>query len=372
MRLAVWSLSLLLLATPFAAAQSGRVSPTPSPSPSPEESSIYSESEPGRRRATRPTAVPITSQILAPAMNAKPGDDDEVVKVSTDLVTIPVSVFDRNGLYIPGLTKENFKIYEDGREQQIAYFGAQDKPFTVALLLDCSPSTKYKIEEIRGAARSFIRMLAPNDSVMVMYFQQQLHVATKPTRDREQIERAIEKARYDNGTSVYDAVDVTLRKYFSKLDGRKAVVLFTDGVDTTSEKASFDTTLNYAEESDALVFPIYYNTFAENQDDPLAIGTSREDYERGAKWLDELADVTGGRVFRPEGVPGGLDRAFEGIAEELRRQYNIGYVPDTEGKPGQRKAIRVRVDRPNLIIRARDSYVVGTARPAPVSKPTQK
>ena len=79
----------------------------------------------------------------------------------------------------------------------------------------------------------------------------------------------------------------------------------------------------------------------------------------GRRYLEELADVTGGRVFRPESTPGGLTRAFEGIAEELRRQYNIGFVPKEEGKPGQRKSIKVRVERPNLLIRARDSYVVG-------------
>ena len=85
----------------------------------------------------------------------------------------------------------------------------------------------------------------------------------------------------------------------------------------------------------------------------------------GRKYLEELALVTGGRVFRPEATPGGLTAAFEGIAEELRRQYNIGYVPTEEGRQGQRKQIKVRVNRPNLVIRSRDSYIVGaTAKPA--------
>jgi hypothetical protein len=83
----------------------------------------------------------------------------------------------------------------------------------------------------------------------------------------------------------------------------------------------------------------------------------------GKRYLQELADLTGGRVFKPESTPGGLTRAFEGIAEELRRQYNIGYVPETEGKLGERRDIKVRVDRPNLVIRSRDSYIVGATRP---------
>jgi VWFA-related protein len=159
------------------------------------------------------------------------------------------------------------------------------------------------------------------------------------------------------------------------------MVLFTDGVDTTSFGKSYDSTLDYAEESDSLIFPIYYNTYFDNRRrtrstfpdifDPGPVrGQSPEEYALGRRYLSDLADATGGRVFRPEATPGGLTAAFEGIAEELRRQYNIGYVPRIEGKPGQRKEIKVRVDRPNLVLRARDSYVVG-ASPPPLAEPVK-
>jgi VWFA-related protein len=102
--------------------------------------------------------------------------------------------------------------------------------------------------------------------------------------------------------------------------------------------------------------------------DPL--GQSKEEYALGKRYLEELALYTGGRVFQPDNTPGGLKAAFEGIAEELRRQYNIGYVPPDEGKIGQRKQIRVRVDRPNLIVRSRDSYIAGAeTQPAAQTKP---
>jgi VWFA-related protein len=90
-----------------------------------------------------------------------------------------------------------------------------------------------------------------------------------------------------------------------------------------------------------------------------ATGTSSAEYTRGRVYLTELAAATGGRVFRPDSTPGGLNAAFEGIAEELRRQYSIGYYPQAEGEDGQRKQIRVRVNRPKLVIRSRDSYIVG-------------
>ena len=87
-----------------------------------------------------------------------------------------------------------------------------------------------------------------------------------------------------------------------------------------------------------------------------------------AKWCPELAAATGGRVFRPESTPGGLTAAFEGIAEELRRQYNIGFYPSEEGTMGQKRQIKVRVNRPQLVLRARDSYVVGASQPQKVTK----
>jgi VWFA-related protein len=156
--------------------------------------------------------------------------------------------------------------------------------------------------------------------------------------------------------------------------------LFTDGVDTTSSRANFESTVEDAEEAEAMIFPIYYNTFLSSRGigtggvmstpptlgiPPMggggrAIGTSSAEYTRGRIYLSELAAATGGRVFRPDSTAGGLNDAFEGIAEELRRQYNIGYYPKEEGEVGQRKQIKVRVNRPKLVIRSRDSYIVGT------------
>ena len=385
---------IFVLASSFlVSAQSGRrVTATPAPTPSArqEDPSQYSESKPHTPRTTRvaerfpgigdgsnarPTGPPV-------ATDAK--DDTETLRIETNLITIPVSVFDRNGLYIPGLRQSDFKIYEDGNEQEIAYFGTSDKPFTVALLIDTSPSTAYRIDEIHRAAAAFVNQLEPQDSVIVIEFNHSVNVLTEATSDRQKIYKAINKSNFGDGTSLYNAVDEALRKQLGKIAGRKAVVLFTDGVDTTSRKNTYENTVNYAEESDALVFPIYFNTFFDNNrrvNSPfppifggqvLQRGTSSEEYALGRRYLQDLADVTGGRVFSPDRTPGGLSAAFEGIAEELRRQYNIGYVPTNEGKPGQRKQIKVRVDRANLIIRARDSYIVGSvpATPSP-AKPNK-
>ncbi|MEQ1765325.1 MAG: VWA domain-containing protein [Pyrinomonadaceae bacterium] len=370
--------------------QSGRrVKATPTPIPA-EREPEYSESTPKPKRPVwispaermNQTAAKVTPKPIADTT----ADSEDEVKVETTLVTIPVSVFDRNGLYIPGLDQKDFKIFEDGKEQEIAYFGTSDKPFTVILLIDTSPSTEYKIDEIRTAAVAFVDQLKPQDRVMVIEFDANVHVLTEATSDRQLIYKGIRKADFGSGTSLYEAVEFSLKKQLSKIEGRKAIVLFTDGVDTTSRgRSTYDTTLALAEESDALIFPIYYNTYFDmvrqtgggggGWPGTITLGggglgrPSSEDYALGRRYLEELADYTGGRVFRPESTPGGLTVAFEGIAEELRRQYQIGYTPADDGRPGQRKQIKVRVRRPNLVIRSRDSYIVGeqtaaTAKPA--------
>lgn len=376
----------LVLLTAFVPAQSGRriaARPTPAATPAEDATPQFSESKAqAPRRVRQPVGFPrlgsnppIKTDSTTPSPDATAETDDEPVKVETNLVTIPVSVFDRNGLYIPGLRQQEFKIFENGIEQEIAYFGTTDKPFTVILLIDTSPSTAYKIEEIQQAATAFVDQLKPQDSVMVIEFAYKVNVLTEVTNDRQKIYKAIKRADWGDGTSLYDAVEFSLKKRLSTIQGRKAIVLFTDGVDTTSHRAGYDSTVDLAEEADTLIFPIYYNTFFSNNrgaNSPFPNigggifnqrGTSAADYARGRQYLNELAAYTGGRVFRPEATPGGLIAAFEGIAEELRRQYNIGYVPKDEGKQGEQKRIKVRVDRPNLVIRSRDSYIVGATTP---------
>lgn len=305
--------------------------------------------------------------------------DEEIIKVETNLITVPVSVSDRNGFYVANLHESDFKIFEDGIEQKVEYFGTSEKPFTVVLLIDVSPSTAYKIEEIQAAASAFVAELLPQDQVMVIEFDSSVRVLTEITGDREKVNKAIRRVGFGDGTSLYEAVDFSLKKRLDKIEGRKAIVLFTDGVDTSSVRAGYENTLKEAEESEAIIFPIYFNTFL-NQ---IGIGgggvmsttptlgvpgvlggrannSMSAEYARGRAYLTELATVTGGKLFRAESTPGGLTNAFESIAEELRRQYTIGYYPTAAaGAAGGRKQIRVRVDRPKLIVRSRDSYIVG-------------
>ncbi len=344
---------------------------------------IYTRpNSPGKKNKSKNNAESSSKNPSPEPSTASPtssDEDEEVIKVGTTLVTTPVSVHEQSGLYISNLRRNDFKIFENGVEQEVAYFGSseQQQPFTVILLIDTSPSTAYKITEIQNAAISFVEQLKPADRVMVIEFDASVNILAELTNDREKIYKAIRRADFGSGTSLYEAVDFSLRKQLSKIEGRKAMVLFTDGVDTTSRGSSFDKTLSAAAETEAVIFPIYYNTFLASRgigqggamSTPPTLGLptgggaaqmpSSADYARGKAYLEGLADLTGGRVFRPESTPGGLIAAFEGIGEELRSQYSIGYYPKEEGTAGERKQIKVRVNRPNVAVRARDSYIVG-------------
>lgn len=290
------------------------------------------------------------------------GNDEETIKIDSTLVIIPVTVYDRHGNYGSDLKQENFRIFEDGEEQEIEYFGTNDKPTYVALLIDTSPSTKYKREEIKNAAKTFVSKLKPEDQVMVIYFNRTYKVTTEFTNNRQKINRAIDEIRFSGNTVVYETIGFTVNEKLSKIDGRKAIVLFTDGVDTLSVSIRHDDSLYYSQESGATFFPVYYNTYRPNMAGILGFlvkGDTLKEYETGRKYVEQLAERTGGKVTDSGADSADLTKAFESIAEELHRQYFIGYYPKKDGEIGDERRIKVRINRPNLAIRARDSYIIG-------------
>lgn len=343
---------------------------------------------PAKKTATRsqPAAAdPMNVAPPPPPSRAMPKEEDEVVRVETNLVTTPVSVLDRNGRFIAGLTKKDFKISENGVPQKITYFQSSEQPFTVILMIDTSPSTRYKIDEIHYAALTFVNQLRPTDKVMVMAFDGRMRILTEPTVEKSAIFAAIYKAQFGSGTSLYDAVDYVTSLDLVKALGRKAVVIFTDGVDTTSRQASFESTVSDVEEVDALFYPIRYNTQQANNPSASAVpygiqlptgvvlqlnrGQSAAEYEKGKTYLETLATNTGGRIFEADTIPN-LEVAFAGVAEELRRQYSIGYYANEDGKPGDRKKIKIQVARPaNAVVRAKTNYVVKGNEPGSSASP---
>lgn len=321
------------------------------------------------------------SSVLPPpppspaASKALKKEEDEVIVVDTNLVTTPVSVMDRSGRFIPGLKKKDFKIFENGVAQEITYFQSEETPFVVILMIDTSPSTKYKIDEIHFAALTFVNQLRPADQVMVVAFDQRTKILCEPTNDKKTLYSAIYKANFGSGTSLYDAVDAISSLDLVNTPGRKAIVLFTDGVDTTSRRASYQSTIDGVEEIDALFYPIRYDTRNEMSAQggaPIAVlpngpfpagiavrmrGSSEAEYTRGKTYLEGLAANSGGRIFEADSLTN-LETSFAGVAEELRRRYSVGYYANTERVPGERKSIKIQVGRPGSVVRSKTSYVV--------------
>ncbi|HXD34326.1 MAG TPA: VWA domain-containing protein [Pyrinomonadaceae bacterium] len=376
------SLTLLVSAT----AQSGRTRNTPSPQPG---------------NTTSPNSGKVEEPAPPDQVDGPPETiEGDTLRVDTSLVTLPVSVMDRYGRYIPNLSKKDFRIFDQGVEQKIAYFATVDQPFTVALVLDTSDSTHFKLEDIQNAAIAFVNQLQNQDRVMVVTFDDSIKVLSEPTSDRETLARAIRKTKNGGGTRLYDAVEMVIKKKLSGFSGRKAIVLFTDGVDTTSRSASYWSTIRQAQESDGAIFTVSYDTSSEfgnlGQGIPtpgshgnIGLGipgwpggnggrggypgggaANSPEYRLASQYLHELSDTSGGRFYRGDSLAD-VATAFADIADELRRQYSLGYYPRPIGTAGQVRQIKVRVNQPNLVVKTRESYIYAKKDQAK-EIPTQK
>ncbi|HEX8136192.1 MAG TPA: VWA domain-containing protein [Pyrinomonadaceae bacterium] len=338
------------------------------------------------------------SEASAAEQGGEEVGDDDVVRIDTNLVTVPVSIKDRDGRFVPHLKREDFRVYEEGLEQEVAYFAAVEKPFSVVLMIDVSVSTWSKLGQIKEAAKAFVEQLRPEDSVMVVSFAKGLKVKCEPTSDRQVIREAIEEVDKGSSTRLYDAMERLMDKYLGRIQGRKAVVLFTDGVDSASDDATYESTVREAEELDAIIYPIRYDTYDPKKDKSGSSGSrissilrtvgipvpnisggggggsgySKAEYVRGERYLHELAELTGGHVYEANKDLSYLQQAFTQIAEELRRQYSLGYYPKQPGQPGERRRIRVQARPPDLSVRTRDSYIYKPAlRKAAIPEQTQ-
>jgi Ca-activated chloride channel family protein len=294
--------------------------------------------------------------------------DDKTIRVEVSLVTVPTIATDPGGKYIPDLRKSDFHVYEDGREQRIDRLMGLAEPFSVALMLDSSSSTRFKNEEIQNAALAFVRALRPQDRLMIVSLGSRIYLDSELTGDRNQLTRAIFFPRVEGITRLYDAVDLMLTERLNRISGRKAIIIFTDGVDTGSRLVSAADSLAGIQESEVLVYVIQYNTAKENRRQlpwnarpgaaPEGVFDNREIYARATQYLQDLSDGTGGRLYRAETVTH-LDDAFTNIAEELRHQYTLSYYSSNPKRDGSYRHIRVSVDMPGVTIRARTGYRAG-------------
>ena len=213
---------------------------------------------------TRQPPTPANKTIPAEQASAPQEQDIDPIKIDTNLVTIPVIASTRSGMYVPDLRKEDFSVFEDGVRQEIAFFATVNAPFHVVLMLDTSASTQEKLREIQNAAIAFVEQLQGGDRVKVISFDDQVRDLNDFSSDKSLLSAAIRQTRPGMNTKLYDAMQMALAALYP-VKGRKAIVLFSDGVDWHSDRASFDDALGALDESGIVVYPIRYDTRAETE-----------------------------------------------------------------------------------------------------------
>jgi Ca-activated chloride channel family protein len=299
----------------------------------------------GNLQAARVLKGQETQTMDAPRTVEDTPADRGIIKINVALVTVPVIASDVDGKFVPDIKPREFHIFENGREQPIDSVIPETNPFHVALLLDTSNSTIFRHEDIETAALAFGEALRADDRIMVLSFGNLIYVDTEFTANPTQIRDAILETRVYGGTRLYDAVDLAVTERLHQVQGRKAMVLLTDGVDSLSRLSNSASTEALIEESNVLVYVIRYNTdYYDAQTDLL-----------GYEYLRSLSENSGGRLLNAATVPS-LRQALNEIAEELRHQYTVCYYPTEPANDGSFRRIRVSVDRPDVRVRARSGY----------------
>lgn len=279
---------------------------------------------------------------MAPAQEA-------VFRANVDLVRLLVTVKDREGAPKLDLAKQNFRVFDNGIEQQISVFERHtEQPLSVAILIDTSGSTgkelKYEIESVARFTKALFAEGNPDDRATLYSFNWEVVQRTAWTRSAQQIDKALRGLKGEAGTCLYDALWFASRDIESR-EGRHVIIVVTDGGDTTSSR-TFHQALEAVQMADAVIYPILVMPIT--NDAGRNIG--------GENALTSFAEGTGGHVFAPS-VGLQLDEAFSTILRDLRTQYLIGYYPRNIPKTKDRyHRLRLAVDPPGLRVQTRSGY----------------
>ena len=283
------------------------------------------------------------------AANAQepPARESPSFKVNVKLVNVYATVTDKNGAPITDLKKEDFSLAEDGRPEKIAIFEQEsDRPLSIVLALDTSSSIRKDFKLVLDSARRFVSAtMRKQDKLSLYQFAEEVREVVPFTSDFQEIARGIRGLRSGSGTVLFDAVYLASKSLLNR-DGRKVMVLITDGGDTLSS-TSFHEAVRAANLSEALVYSIIIV--------PVAADPGRD--IAGEHALIQLAHDTGGKYYYADSADS-LDAAFQQVSKELRTQYLIAYYPSPSGTGSDFRKIDVKAARPgeDLVVRHRAGY----------------
>jgi Ca-activated chloride channel family protein len=297
--------------------------------------------------------TPAQSQTVAPPASSSTTrqPDDQTISVEVNLVNILFTVADKRGKFVTNLRKDDFRVYEDEKLQTITNFSSETNlPLTISLLVDTSGSIRDKLRFEEEAAIEFFysTLQRGKDKALVISFDSGVDLLQDFTDDSEKLADKIRKIRAGGGTALYDAVYLAVNQKLAGQDGRRVVILISDG-DDNSSRVSLTETLEAAQRNEVTIYAISTNSTA-------FFGS--KDQERGDKTLKKLAEETGGKAFFPLKIQD-LASSFLDIHDELRSQYQIGYRPTNAKQDGTFRKIRVDVSDKRYKARTRSGYYMG-------------
>jgi Ca-activated chloride channel family protein len=279
-------------------------------------------------------------------------DQDFTIRTTSRLVLLDVSVKDSGGGFVSGLTRDNFKVYEDGKLQQLTQFGGADQPVSVGIVVDESGSMGPKRAEVIGAALEFIKASNPHDEAFVVNFNEKarrgLPDAVPFTDDIKELGKALWRGLPEGRTALYDAVELALHQLQMGRRDRKAMVLISDGGDNVSQHKW--PAVNH-DVLDSLVTIYTVGIFDE------------DDNEKDPRVLERLAHVSGGAVYFPRTLTEVIPTC-EQIAKDIRARYTVGYIPSQEGKSVRHVKVEAFSNQKKLVTRTRSSYMFESATEA--------
>jgi VWFA-related protein len=278
------------------------------------------------------------------------------LSVDVDLVVFNVSVLDKDGRPVTGLAEQDFRVYEDGREQKIKIFQPEDTPSTVGLLIDNSGSMVNKRNDVVHAATSYIGAAHPDDEIFIVNFNRQVWFGLTPsqpfTTDRSELRTALTKTRAEGTTALYDALKVSLAHLQKGSRQRRAIVVLSDGGDNAST-TKLDEVLRLAQQSSATIYCIGIYDPGQKDRNPSA--------------LKKIAKVTGGQAFFPKTLAS-LQTVWPQIAGAIRGHYTVSYVSSNPARNGVYRSVKITAARRGklLDVRTRPGYVAGKMGSDPI------
>jgi Ca-activated chloride channel family protein len=275
-----------------------------------------------------------------------------IFRAGIDLATFAATITDKKGNIVPGLTKDDFEVIEDGKTQVVEYFaqgdGETSLPMHLGLMVDASGSMQADMKLAHGAAIKFLNMLPDAQDITLVDFDTQVRITRYPQRDFARLVERIRQRKPDGFTALYDALGTYLDGADSQ-DGRKILVMYTDGGDTRSA-LSLSETMELLKASRVTVYAI---VLVENT------GSARSMLQMT---LRQIAEATGGQAFFPAAMKD-VEAAYDKVLAEIKGQYHLGYLSTNTAKDGAWRKVEIRVKRPDLRVRSRKGYF-GPYKPA--------